>query len=505
MSRTRRAGIAAVFGYLQFGLALLSGIVLVPFVLSRVGNEAYGVWLAFGELLAYSAMVDLGVVGVLPWLVAEEDGRGDRAAMRALVAAGFTFSTLAALVFAALALALVWLAPGLAGLTAAQREVVTGPLLVTVAGMALGFPVRTFYAALMGLQDVTFAGAMSIAQVALNVVLVVSLLVAGQGLYALAAAAVAPPLFVGVVSLARLRRRAPDLLSGWRWPTRALLKTVTAQGLGGWTAGLGWRMVAASNGIVVLSVAGPAAAVVYAMTAKLGEVAMQMSWQVPDAGLVGLAQLKGENRPERVREVAVSLVRLVLLGSGAVACGVLAFNPAFVSLWVGPSRFGGLALNAWLAAVVVAHSLSHGLFTTSATLGQRVQAGWAALLQGAVHVGAAVALGRAFGLAGVAAAAVASTALVAYPAGVAMVRRATGMTQGELWRHALGPWAVRAVPLFALGAAVGVLAGRVSVWLPLALSPALGALYVWVMRPLYAGIPIPARVRPLLARLRLVD
>ncbi|HEX2205475.1 MAG TPA: hypothetical protein VHG91_19345, partial [Longimicrobium sp.] len=208
MSRTRRAGIAAVYGYLQFGLALVSGIVLVPFVLARVGTEAYGVWLAFGELLAYSAMVELGVVGVLPWLVAEADGRGDRAHMRDLVAAAFAFACLAGVVFAALALALVRFAPAAAGLSEAQRAVVAGPLALTVAGMALGFPLRTFYAALMGLQDVGFAGVMSVAQVGLNVVLVIGLLAAGQGLYALAAAAAAPPVFVGVVSLARLRARA---------------------------------------------------------------------------------------------------------------------------------------------------------------------------------------------------------------------------------------------------------------------------------------------------------
>ncbi|HEX2202624.1 MAG TPA: hypothetical protein VHG91_04985, partial [Longimicrobium sp.] len=260
----------------------------------------------------------------------------------------------------------------------------------------------------------------------------------------------------------------------------------------------------ASNGIVVLSVAGPGAAVVYAMTAKLGEVAMQMSWQVPDAGLVGLAQLRGEGREARLREVTVSILRLVLLGAGAVACGVLAFNPSFVALWVGRPRFGGVGLNALLALVVVAHSLSHGLFATSATLGARVQAGWAALAQGALHLGAAVLLGRAFGLAGVAAAAVASTALVAYPAGAAMLRRTTGLGHAALWREALGPWAARGVFLLALGAAVGWIGWNVSVWIPLALAPALGVLYLWTMRPLYAGLPLPERLRTVLARLRLV-
>jgi O-antigen/teichoic acid export membrane protein len=504
LSRTRRAGIAAVFGYLQFGTAVLTGIILLPFILKRVGTAEYGVWLAFGELLAYSAMVDLGVVGVLPWLVAESDGAGDRAGMRSLLAGGLAFATGAGIVFTGIALLLLWLAPNVANVTAAQRAAVEGPLMFLLVAMAAAFPVRVFYAVLIGLQDVKFTGAMSVAQVALNPLLIVSLLLAGEGLYALAAGAAMPGLFVGIISLFRLRKVAPDLLHGWRLPPGPVMRRMTAQGLGNWTAGFGWRMVAASNSIVLLSVAGPEAAVVYAVTAKLGDVLMQMSWQLPDAGLVGLAQLKGEGRPRRVAEVTVSILRLVLLGAGAVACGVLAFNPSFVTLWMGAPRFGGLALNAALAALVLAHSLGHGLFSTSATLGTRVAAGWAALAQGAVHLGAAVLLGHWLGMPGVALAAVASTAAVAYPSGVWMVRKTTGMTQRDLWRTVLGPWTARAAVLLLLGAAVGSFAFRAAVWLPLVLAPPLGVLYLWMMRPLYEGIPLPARVRPWLARLRLI-
>jgi O-antigen/teichoic acid export membrane protein len=239
------------------------------------------------------------------------------------------------------------------------------------------------------------------------------------------------------------------------------------------------------------------------MTFKLGSVGMQMSWQLPDAGMVGLAQLKGEGRPERVRQVVISLLRVVLITSGGVACAVAAFNPGFVTLWVGPQRFGGLTLNLVLALVVLSHSVAHGLFTTTATLGTRVQAGWASLAQGAVNLAAALLLGSRFGLPGIAAAAVVSTVLVAYPAGAWMVRRTTGMTQRDLWRHALGPWAWRGGALLLLGGAVGVLGQRVSPWLAPALAPALALLYLWMMRPLYAGLPLPGRVRAWLARLRL--
>src|SRR5207244_3293582 len=60
VSRTRRATIAATFGYAQFGLALIIGIGLVPLILSRLGMRTWGLWLATGELLSYAGMVDLG-------------------------------------------------------------------------------------------------------------------------------------------------------------------------------------------------------------------------------------------------------------------------------------------------------------------------------------------------------------------------------------------------------------------------------------------------------------
>jgi len=51
---------------------------------------------------------------------------------------------------------------------------------------------------------------------------------------------------------------------------------------------------------------------------------------------------------------------------------------------------------------------------------------------------------------------------------------------------------------------VGIAGWRTSVWPPLALAPVLAVLYVWWMRPLYQGLPLPERLRPVLARLRLV-
>src|SRR5512141_3194342 len=82
VSRTQRAMLASMFTYLQFGAAIIVGIVVVPLVLSRVDLRHYGLWLAAADLIGYIALLDLGVFGVLPWVVAEADGGRDEDTMR---------------------------------------------------------------------------------------------------------------------------------------------------------------------------------------------------------------------------------------------------------------------------------------------------------------------------------------------------------------------------------------------------------------------------------------
>ena len=189
MSRLRRAAVAASFGYLQYLVAIVSGIVMVPVTLHYLGARRYGLWLASGELLGYAAMVDLGVIGVLPWMLAEADGREDREAMRALVANGLALGAIVGLGYAMLAAGLWLLLPSALSLGADDRLAIGGPLAVLAAAVAIAYPLRVFNAVLTGLQDVTFNGLLAVAQAILSVAITAVMLVRGYGLFAIATAA----------------------------------------------------------------------------------------------------------------------------------------------------------------------------------------------------------------------------------------------------------------------------------------------------------------------------
>lgn len=506
MSRTRRASILLGFGYAQVAVSMLSGIVLLPFILHRVGNEAYGLWLAFGDLLAYSALADFGMLDAFPWMLAEADGQKNRDRMKELVVGALTLGAIMTVVLTVVSMLLLFIAPKVAHVNALQRAEVFAPLLVLILGTAIAYPLRLFAGVIYGLQDAFVVGVLNLISTALNAALIAALLLAGWRLTALAVAATLPSVVTGIIAAIRVRQIAPDLLRAWSRPSRQTLFRLASQGAGTWAGALGWRMIAATNSLVIVRLAGPVAAVLYACTAKLGETLMQLTWQIPDAGLLGLAQLRGEEKVTRVREVVTAMLRLMLIGSGAVFCFVIAFNRSVVVLWVGGDRFAGVWTTVALGCAVIAHSVTHSFVASAATLGRREATGAASLLQGVVHLAVVVLLGRFFGLAGVASAAVISSFAVTMPIAARLLNEEIDLSGAEILRESVFPWMSRMILPIVVAAGLATLTPhtRLSSLMTLALSPLLGVVFAWSMRPLLQKLPWPERVHRLLYMVRLV-
>ncbi len=504
MSRTRRASIAASFAYLQFALSIVVGVVLVPFVLHRVGERLYGYWLASGEVLAYAAMADFGVMGVVPWLIAEADGRGDRRAMQRIMSNASCAAVFVSVVYAILVVVLWRLAPAVLNLGPGDRAAIAGPLTIIATAAAIVLPLRIAGSTLVGLQDVKFYGYISTGTWALDLAITVVLLFRGYGLYALAIGAAIPSLINAAVMAVRLRALAPDLMRNWPLPKAAEVARLFREGFGAWLGAWGWRLSVATDAIVLASLGHPIWITMLAMTAKLGQMMTQMSWVPGDSSLVGLAQLSGEQRPDRLRDAVAAVFRVYLGLAGGAACVLLAVNGAFVSAWVGAHLFGGANLNVVLAALVVVTTLSHGLAVVVSALGRRLHVGLATLASGAVQIGLALFLGRRLGLIGVPLASLCAQAVVLVPLLLPALAERTGLTFPRVLRDVFRPWAMRSLPPIVLCAGVGALALRLPFPGAVVVGGLIGLTYAWFARPLILGYPpVAALIRGRLAAWRL--
>ncbi len=484
MSRTAKATIAAAFSYAQFGAALIAGLWLVPFTLRYIGARRYGLWLASGEWLAYAGLAELGVLVTLPWLVADADGRRDRGRIRELVSTAVAAAVLSTLIYGVLAIGLWLFLPSMLHLDEVERRAVLGPLLVVAIAGCVAQPLRVFGAVLAGLQDVRFNGLVNLTNWLLGFMITVALL-PRYGLYALAAAAVAPAYVSGMWNLLRVATKTPDLLRGWPRPRWQNIRRLYVEGVGTWIGGWGWRMIAASDGLVLAALGRPTQVAALACTNKLAQSLVQFSWIPCDNGLVGLAQLAGEEQGRRLRDAIVVMVRVYLALAGAVACVVLAANPAFVRRWVGPDLFAGGVANTLIAVLTIAMTLGHAVAVIPSVLGQRLQIGLATFACGALHVVLAVTLGMQFGVVGVLTAGVLSHGIVFGLMAWRPFTRATRMSEAELLADVIRPWIVRAAPMVALAIFVNWMLGTPPLLVTVATGGSIAAFVVWHMRPLY--------------------
>ena len=508
MTRTRRFLGGFTAGYVHMAVATAVGLWVTPFLLGRLGAETYGLWLLGTQVIAYLLLMDLGIVALLPRetaYVTGSTGRTDADELRELVERTMTLAVAQMpVVLAAAAAALWWMPESWAPLRT--------PLLVVLGLFVATFPLRTFQAALVGLQDLTFVGAAQFAAWGAGTIVTIALVLQGRSLTALTAGWCVTQLSMVAACAVRLQQKFPSAM-----PRRL--------SFGGGGAAKGyvvrslWVAVSQTaqvllNGtdvLVIGALLGPAAVVPYACTGKLIAVLANQPQAILQSAAPALSELRPSADKARLFQVSAALSQATLAVSGLVACIVLAANEGFVTWWVGGSQFGGVLLSVLMLAAMLARHFNTTNVYALFCFGHERRLALTALADGVVTIAAAVVLVHVFGMAGAPLAALAGVLLVSAPLNLRALAAQTGVSRRDLV-FSLQPWAVRFVMVAIFAAAAGF------VWSPvtfasLALSVAgISALYALAvlspllrspagvyLQPLIAGAArriTPARLRP---------
>jgi len=499
MSRTTRLLHGVAFGYANQVLVTLVGIWLTAFLLGRLGQADYGVWLVGTRILGYLLLLDVGVVALLPREIAFATGR----------AGGAAVATDLAEIVGRTARIVLWQTPlvAIASLVIwvflpTEWEPLRLPLAAVLVVFVLTFPARVFHGALSGLQDLAYLGATYTVTWLLGTGMTVGLVLAGWGLYALAVGWAVSQGLSSAIWWVRLRRAFPTALPhGLPAFSGAPLRERLGRGLWISVAQVAQVLLQGTDLLIIGKLLGPNAVVPYFCTAKVLTVLANQPQLLAQTAQPALSELRTSADRHRLRQVCVALTRAILVLSGGVVCLVLLVNQGFVVWWVGAAQYGGFWLTAVLAAGML---LRHWNMTTVYSLfalGHDKRISITTLVDGAVTVVASVLLTRAYGLLGAALGTVAGVLMVGLPVNLRLLAKETAASVSRLALE-LWPWAWR----FVLGAAAALAISRV--WVPVTL-PALvaatalcGIGYLGLMWPLALQEPLGQYVRPRLAALR---
>ena len=484
MSRTKRFIGGLSLGYINMALVTLTGLWLTRFLLKRLGQHDYGLWLVGTQMLNYLMLMDFGVVALLPRETAYALGRaGD--VHKATNLPELIGQTIRLVIWqiplVATAALMMWYAMPVGW------EALRKPLALVLVAFVLVFPLRIFQAVLEGLQDLSFLGVTQMFSWLLSTALTVAFVFASFGLYSLAIGWVAGQAISTVVWSYRSRHRFPSVFpshlprlawgAAWGYLRRSVWVSV---------AQIAQALLSATDLVIIARVLGPAAVVPYACTGKLIFTLTNQPQMLMQLASPGLSEMKtGESR-ERLFQVCTSLTQAMLMFSGAIALVVLLINRGFVGWWVGANQYGGFSLTVLLLASMLLRHWNTTAVYSIFCFGYERRISITTMLDGSATLLASVLLVGRLGPVGAPLGSLIGVCLVSLPANLRPLARESGASIGRLVKP-LRAWFWRFMLLFIAAAAM------TRVWQPksfvaVAVTGLAAAL-------LYVGVTLPAMLR----------
>jgi O-antigen/teichoic acid export membrane protein len=497
MTRTHRFLTGFVTGYAHLILATIAGLWLTPFVLHRLGQSTYGLWLVGTQIIAYLLLMDLGIVALLPRETAYITGRTgghDAPELRQLIEKTLTLACVQTPVVLLAAVMALWWLP-------ASWTALRVPLAVVLGLFVLTFPLRVFQAALTGLQDLAFVARIQLIAWVVGTAINVVLILRGFTLPALAAGWCVTQATIITACGVRLAVRYPDAMPR-RLVPGVIFGTRDYIGRSVWVSvsQVAQVLLNGTDVMIIGGLMGPAAVVPYACTSKLIAVLANQPQAILQSAAPALSELRTSADRGRLFKVSAALAQATLAVSGLVACIVLAVNAGFVRWWVGPDQFGGMALTLLLlAAMIIRHFNTTNVYALFC-FGREKRLALTGLADGVATLALSAALVSTLGLAGAPLGAIAGVVLVSAPLNVGALSRETGVSRWQIV-STLAPWLWRFAMVAAIAGAVGASVQPSSFpWLAV-LGGSAAVLYsLAVVAPLLRS-PAGIYLRPLIGRI----
>lgn len=344
----RRVAQNTISNYATKIVALAIWFLLTPFILRYLGAAQYGIWVLGVSVVAYGALLDLGVSSAIVKFVSEHRARGDIAAARGLVATSLTFFTLVGAGIFALALAFAPFFPALFGVAPDQAPTASWVIVLLGVNAALAIPFTAAHGVLQGHQRYDLANINSAGNVILGAVATVIALRAGFGLVGMLVGNIAVASVMQAVTIGLVYRIAPELHFGYGGASLGQLRTIVGFSGALFVGNIAAQIETKTDEIVIGVALAVAAVTPYALARKLSEVPRLLTEQLVKVFLPLASELHAAGDRARLRALYLEGTRLVLALYLPLGLTIVLLASPLLTRWVGSQYAGEM----WLVLVL---------------------------------------------------------------------------------------------------------------------------------------------------------
>jgi len=186
--------------WFSLGVNVITGIFLSPFILHRLGDEAFGLWILIYSVTGYYGLFDLGIRSSIIRYVAKYSATGQQEEMNLLInTALFSYAGIGTVAMIVTAIATYYV-NSIFRIPAEFAGTARLLLLMVGGSVSLGFPLGVFGGILAGLQRFYLLNSINIVSTLLRTLLIIVALQRGGGLLTVALITVTLPLLNGMAN-----------------------------------------------------------------------------------------------------------------------------------------------------------------------------------------------------------------------------------------------------------------------------------------------------------------
>ncbi len=402
MSRIDRFARAVMSDYVLWGIMVLTGIALAPFLIRHLRPEGYGLWAIYASMLGYMGLIDLGLGPTTATHVAQFHTQGQHALLDAWVSNTLLlYLPLMVLVLAA-GVAIAPFVGGLFHVSSALLPAATWAFLAACAGLAAALPRGALRGVFVGHQRTDLANVVDSAFALAAAIAIIVAAVMGTGLmgvtlagttisilHTLLAAGLVRRLFPHVTLVPRLSR--PDIIvRALRFSVPIVAVYITAQ------------VVFRTDNIVIGLFKGADAVASYAVAYALVWFSLNLVFRISDSLLPVFSGMHAAGERDALRRTYLESAQLSLALAMCLSLGLIVFGKTAIAAWVGPQYFVGTNTLVVLALLPTIHAVTHVGSILLIGLGRARSIALMSVPDAVINLGLSVLLVRSIGVVGVA-------------------------------------------------------------------------------------------------------
>ncbi|HXW91537.1 MAG TPA: polysaccharide biosynthesis C-terminal domain-containing protein [Terriglobales bacterium] len=316
---------------------------LSPFILHRLGDDAFGLWVLVFSITGYYGLFDLGIRSSVIKYVAKYAATGEYPMLTSLINTSlFSYGVVAAVLLLITGFG-AWQIDSIFHIAPAFLHTARWLFLMVGTSLALSFPVSVFSGVLQGLQQYHWLNLIQVASNLLRALLIVLALNRGGGLLTVAMITVSLPFLVSCVYILIVHHLIPVSFR-IQYVDRRVFRQLINYGFVTFMIIVAEKLRFQSDTMVIGIFLSAASITYFAIGAKLVDYANNVVDAMADTFLPMSSHFDSTNDWDRMRKLFISGNRACALVIFPICATLIILGRSIIEAWVGPKYLSSYAI-----------------------------------------------------------------------------------------------------------------------------------------------------------------